>query len=71
MMAHQGFDGMRLISDIWDGELAGRVIRMRFTRIPASEIPAGRDERVEWLDNVWLEMDDWIGSKMEGEAKAS
>ena len=71
MMAHQGFDGMRLISDIWDGELAGRVIRMRFTRIPASEIPAGRYERVEWLDNVWLEMDDWIGSKMEGEAKAS
>ena len=71
MMAHQGFDGMRLISDIWDGELAGRVIRMRFTRIPASEIPAGRDGRVEWLDNVWLEMDGWVGSKMEGEAKAS
>ncbi len=68
LMAHQGFDGMRLISDIWDGGLAGRVIRVRFTRIPASGIPAGRDERVEWLDNVWLEMDDWIGSKMDGEA---
>ncbi len=68
LMAHQGFDGMRLISDIWDGGLAGRVIRVRFTRIPASGIPAGRDERVEWLDNVWLEMDGWIGSKMDGEA---
>jgi 1-acyl-sn-glycerol-3-phosphate acyltransferase len=69
LMAHQGFDGMRLISDIWDGELAGRVIRVRFTRIPAAEIPAGRDERVEWLDNVWLEMDGWVGSKMESVAK--
>jgi 1-acyl-sn-glycerol-3-phosphate acyltransferase len=67
MMAHQGFDGMRLISDIWDGGLAGRVIRVRFTRIPASRIPADRDGRVEWLDNVWLEMDDWVGSKMKSE----
>jgi len=71
LMAHQGFDGMRLISDIWDGELAGRVIRVRFTRVPAQQIPAGRDGRVEWLDNVWLEMDDWIGSKMEGEAASA
>ena len=64
LMAHQGFDGMRLISDIWDGELAGRVIRVRFTRIPAGDVPAGRDERLEWLDNVWLEMDSWIASHM-------
>lgn len=64
LMAHQGFDGMRLISDIWDGELAGRVIRIRFTRVPAAGIPAGRDERVEWLDNVWLEMDGWIAEQM-------
>lgn len=64
IMAHQGFDGMRLISDIWDGELAGRVIRIRFTRVPASEVPAGREERVEWLDSAWLEMDGWIGSQI-------
>lgn len=71
VMAHQGFDGMRLISDIWDGELTGRVICVRFTRIPASGIPAGRDRRVEWLDNVWLEMDEWVGSKMEGGAASA
>ncbi len=66
VLAHQGFDGMRLISDIWAGELAGRVIRVRMTRIPASEIPEGRDERVEWLDGVWAEADRWVGEQMEG-----
>lgn len=71
IMAHQGFDGMRLISDIWDGELAGRVIRVRFSRIPASEIPEGRDERVAWLDSVWIEMDGWIGSHMQEPASAA
>ena len=65
VLAHQGFDGMRLISDIWDGELAGRVIRVRMTRIPADDIPAGRDERVAWLDSVWTEMDRWVASQMD------
>ncbi len=65
VLAHQGFDGMRLISDIWAGELAGRVIRVRMTRIPADDIPAGRDERVAWLDSVWAEMDRWVASQMD------
>ena len=64
ILAHQGFDGMRLISDIWAGELAGRVIRVRLRRIPAAEIPAGREERVAWLDSVWAEMDEWVGNRM-------
>ena len=65
VLAHQGFDGMRLISDIWAGELAGRVIRVRMTRIPADDIPTGRDERVAWLDSVWAEMDRWVASQMD------
>jgi len=65
VLAHQGFDGMRLISDIWAGELAGRVIRVRMTRIPAADIPEGRDERVEWLDEVWADADRWVGARME------
>lgn len=65
VLAHQGFDGMRLISDIWAGELAGRVIRVRMTRIPAGDIPAGREERVAWLDSVWADMDRWVASQMD------
>jgi 1-acyl-sn-glycerol-3-phosphate acyltransferase len=62
VMAHQGLDGLRLISDIWSGALVGRRIRVRFTRIPRAEVPAGVEERVRWLDDVWAEMDAWVGA---------
>ena len=63
VMAHQGLDGLRLISDIWSGALVGRRIRVRFTRIPRATIPAGAEERVRWLDDVWADMDTWIGAQ--------
>jgi 1-acyl-sn-glycerol-3-phosphate acyltransferase len=64
LMIHQGFDGLRLISDIWGGALVGRVINVRFTRVPHDQIPASRDEQVEWLDGLWLEADRWVASKI-------
>ena len=63
LMAHQGFDGLRLISDIWGGALVGRVINVRFTRVPHDQIPTSRDNQVQWLDELWLEADRWVASK--------
>ena len=63
LMIHQGFDGLRLISDIWGGALVGRVINVRFTRVPHDQIPASRDDQVAWLDELWLEADRWVASK--------
>ena len=63
LMAHQGFDGLRLISDIWGGALVGRVINVRFIRVPHDQIPTSRDDQVEWLDELWLEADRWVASK--------
>lgn len=64
VLAHQGLDGLRLISDIWSGSLVGRRISIRFTRIPRATVPAGATERVRWLDDVWLEMDEWVGARL-------
>jgi 1-acyl-sn-glycerol-3-phosphate acyltransferase len=64
LMVHQGFDGLRLISDIWGGALVGRVINVRFTRVAHEQIPASRDGQVEWLDELWLEADRWVASKI-------
>ena len=64
LMVHQGFDGLRLISDIWGGALVGRVINVRFTRVPHGQIPTARDQQVEWLDELWLEADRWVASKI-------
>lgn len=63
LMIHQGFDGLRLISDIWDGALVGRKIHVRFTRLAHDQIPLGQEQQVEWLDRLWLEADRWVAAK--------
>ena len=62
---HVGFDGFQYISDVWAGELVGSVIGVKFWRVPAAEIPTDEAGRAEWLYRNWLEMDDWIASKIE------
>ncbi|HYH60794.1 MAG TPA: 1-acyl-sn-glycerol-3-phosphate acyltransferase [Solirubrobacterales bacterium] len=62
---HVGFDGFQYISDVWAGELVGSVIGIKFWRVPAAEIPKDEAGRAEWLYRNWLEVDAWIGSKIE------
>jgi hypothetical protein len=38
-----------------------KAIVMRWWRVPRSEIPAGRDERIDWLFGWWERVDAWIG----------
>jgi 1-acyl-sn-glycerol-3-phosphate acyltransferase len=61
--AHVGFDGFATIGDIWRGELVGRTIAVRFWRVPAAEVPAEEDERIDWLYAHWQELDDWVGAR--------
>jgi 1-acyl-sn-glycerol-3-phosphate acyltransferase len=60
---HVGLDGFQYIRDIWSGGLVGTTVRVRFWRYAASEVPAGRDERIEWLYERWQILDDWIGEQ--------
>lgn len=60
---HAGFDGFQRVSNIWDGELVGTTISVRFWRCPAAEIPAGEEDRIAWLYEHWQEVDDWVGER--------
>ncbi|HVP01877.1 MAG TPA: lysophospholipid acyltransferase family protein [Solirubrobacteraceae bacterium] len=71
VLAHQGFDGLRLISDIWGGALVGRTIHVRFTRTPRAAIPADRAGAVRWLFDAWSEADAWVGEQLAHEAAAA
>ena len=64
VMAHAGFDGLRLISDMWAGALVGRVIRVRFTRAARSTIPDDTPGRVAWLDGAWIAADTWVAQQL-------
>jgi 1-acyl-sn-glycerol-3-phosphate acyltransferase len=66
VFGHVGLDGFEYISDIWAGGLVGTTVRLQFWRYPASEVPADRDELIEWLYARWLELDEWVGSVLSG-----
>ncbi len=68
VIAHHGFDGLRLISDIWRGGLVGLAVRVRVTRVARSAVPEEEGARAAWLYDVWQDVDDWLGERFAGAA---
>ena len=65
LRAHHGFDGLRLISDIWRGGLVGLMVRVRVTRVPRSTVPLAAPARADWLCDLWQDVDDWLEERFE------
>jgi 1-acyl-sn-glycerol-3-phosphate acyltransferase len=63
VIAHHGFDGLRLISDIWRGGLVGLVVRVCIKRVPRSMVPEAGPARVDWLYDLWKDVDDWLDAQ--------
>ncbi len=63
LFGHVGLDGFGYIRDVWAGGLVGTTVRMRFWRTPAADVPEGELERVAWLYEQWLALDEWIGEQ--------
>ena len=60
MVAHTGLDHLLTIGDVWRELPIDKRITMRWWEVPRSEIPAGREERIEWLFEWWARIDAWI-----------
>jgi 1-acyl-sn-glycerol-3-phosphate acyltransferase len=58
--AHTGFEGAASITQIWQGALIGRVIRVHFRRVPRAAIPRTREELIAWLLTEWQRVGDWV-----------
>jgi len=59
--AHFGFDGVVDLRDFLSGSLVGRVVKVRFWRVPFASIPTTRDARKDWLFENWMRVDEWVG----------
>ncbi|WP_433085352.1 1-acyl-sn-glycerol-3-phosphate acyltransferase [Dactylosporangium sp. CA-052675] len=59
-VAHTGLDKLLTVADLWRHLPLDLTITMRWWSVEPEEIPAGRDERVEWLYEWWARIDDWI-----------
>jgi 1-acyl-sn-glycerol-3-phosphate acyltransferase len=60
LVAHTGLDHMLTVADIWREIPMDKQLIMRWWRVPRAEIPAGREERIDWLFSWWERIDDWI-----------
>jgi hypothetical protein len=48
------------MGDVWRELPMDKRIVMRWWQVPRDEIPAGREERIDWLFSWWERIDDWI-----------
>jgi len=60
LVAHTGLDHLLTLADLWRELPMDKQIIMRWWRVPREEIPAGRDERIDWLFSRWEEIDRWV-----------
>lgn len=62
LVAHTGLDHVLTVADIWRELPMDKRIVMRWWRVPRSEIPVDREERIDWLFGWWERIDDWIST---------
>ncbi len=62
-MGHHGLGGFARVADIWSGALVGRLISVRYWRVPRGDIPDARADRVDWLFDWWGRIDEWVATK--------
>ena len=60
LVAHTGVDHLLTVADVWRELPMDKTIAMQWWLEPASAVPAGADERVEWLYAWWARIDAWI-----------
>ena len=59
-VAHTGLDRLLTIGDVWRELPMDKSIRMHWWAVRPEEVPAGREERIEWLYDWWHRIDAWI-----------
>jgi 1-acyl-sn-glycerol-3-phosphate acyltransferase len=60
MVAHTGLDHLVTVADLWRELPMDKQLVMRWWRVPREQIPAGRDERIDWLFTWWEGIDRWV-----------
>ena len=60
LVAHTGLDHMLTVGDVWRELPMDKRLLMGWWRVPRAEIPAGREERIDWLFARWEEIDRWV-----------
>lgn len=60
VIAHAGLDRYPSFADLARSAPLGEPVRVTAWRVPRAEIPATDAERIVWLDQQWVRVDDWV-----------
>jgi 1-acyl-sn-glycerol-3-phosphate acyltransferase len=61
-VAHTGLEDVITLGDVWRSLPMEQVLKARWWRVPAAEVPRGdREAQVRWLYEWWERIDAWIG----------
>lgn len=58
--AHTGLGLAAYPAQFWRDMPIGRTLHTRLWLVPRADVPAGDDERVDWLYDWWKRIDEWI-----------
>jgi 1-acyl-sn-glycerol-3-phosphate acyltransferase len=61
-VAHTGLDHLVTVRDVWRELPQGKVLRLRWSFVPAADVPRDEDAQIDWLYSWWEDMDRWIAS---------
>jgi len=53
IFAHRGLENLERLHDVLSGRVLGSVVSLRLWRVPAAEVPEGREDRLRWLCGQW------------------
>ncbi len=59
-VAHTGTDHLISVADVWRALPLDQTIRMRWWQVPADEVPDTDEGRLQWLNDWWVKIDDWV-----------
>lgn len=59
-VAHAGLDQLYTIADVWRELPLDGLLRMRWWRVPADEVPREPEAQLEWLYAWWERIDEWV-----------
>ncbi len=63
VLGHVGFEGLPSLAELSKSAPVDHPIRVRLWRFDRATIPMDSSRQVEWLDQRWLELDDWVESQ--------
>jgi 1-acyl-sn-glycerol-3-phosphate acyltransferase len=59
-VAHTGLEHVITLGDVWRALPMEQVLKARWWRVPAAQVPAGHEAQVDWLYEWWARIDLWI-----------